>query len=134
MIVSVNMSQEVYDYFKDYDFSDVANSLLEQYDFTCLPPTSGIRDKEVRVNIVNPTYIQLYNIVGPRSKKVSLGRLFEFARNIDALSDLEIEPRDKTDSPVPALLEKVYRTLLEIQKYTDDSNIKEITDIIRSMK
>lgn len=134
MIVSVNMSQEVYDYFKDYDFSDVANSLLERYDFTCLPQTSGLRNKEVRVNIVNPAYIQLYNTVGPRSKKVSLGRLFEFACNIDALNDLEIKPRDKTDNPVPALLEKVYRTLLEIQKYTDDSNIKEITNIVRSMK
>jgi len=134
MIVSVNMSQEVYDYFKKYDLSDVANNLLEQYDFTCLPEMSGKREKEVRVNITNPVYIQLYNTVGPRSKKVSLGRLFEFGYSMDILSTLDIKPTEDIDNPLPALMEKAYRALLEAQKYTDDPNIKEVTDIVRRLK
>lgn len=136
MIVNVNMSQQVYDYFKDYDLSDVANTLLEQYDFTNLPPTSGIRDIERKVNVTDPIYIQLYNIVGPRSKKISLGRLFEFAHNMDVLNrpNFRIQPTANTDNPVMSLINRAYRALLEAQKYSDDLNLKEMTDLLYKYK
>lgn len=134
MIVSVNLSQEVYDYYKDYDLSDIANALLKQYDFTCLPAKTGGRDKEIRVNVTDPTYIQLYKVVGPRSKKVSLARLFEFGYNMDALCCLDIKPTKNEDNPFPTLMEKVYRTLLEAQKYTDNPCIKDMIEIARLLK
>lgn len=136
MIVSANLSQEVYHYFKDYNLSDVANALLAKYDFTCLPPTSGKRYKEIRVNITDPVYISLYGTVGPHSKKVSLGRLFEFAYYMDVLSspDFSVEPTKNEDSPVPQLLNKAYRALLEAQQYTDNLIIKELTKMINDLK
>lgn len=133
MIVSLNMSREVYDYFKNYDLSDVANCLLEQYDITVLPPTSGQRDVERTVNITDPVYIQLYNAVGPRSKKVSLGRLFEFAYNMDVLANpyFKVKPTKNKDNPAPSLVNSAYRTLLLAQKYEpDNKELKQITELV----
>ena len=136
MIVSVNMSREVYDYFKNHNLSDVANTLLQQFDFTICPPTSGIRDVERKVNITDPVYIQLYNTVGPRSKKVSLGRLFEFAYNMDVLNmqKFKIEPTKGDDNIVATLIDKAYRALLEAQKYSKDEILKNLTDTIRNYR
>lgn len=136
MIVNVNMSQQVYDYFKAYNLSDVANTLLEQYDFTFLPATAGKRDIERKVNITDPIYIQLYNVVGPRSKKVSLGRLFEFAYNMDVLNrpNFKIQPTINIDNPVISLIDRAYRALLEAQKYSDDQNLKDITNLLYKYK
>lgn len=129
MIVSVNMAREVYEYFKDYNLSDVANTLLEQYDFTILPQTSGRRDVERKVNIVDPVYIALYNAVGPRSKKISLGRLFEFAYSMDVLGlpNFRVKPSANTDNPVSSLVDRAYKSLLEAQKYSGDQVLKELT-------
>jgi hypothetical protein len=131
MRVALNMSKAVYDYFSSYDLSSIADTLLEMYDFTDLPPTSGQRDVERVVDINNEFYIELYNKVGPRSKKVSLGRLFEFAYNMDVLSLPRFEIFKTTPhSPVPALLMKAYRAMLDVQKYDKNAIFKEITDII----
>lgn len=136
MLVTANMSLEVYEYFKDYDKSALADTLLEMYDFTTLPATSGQRGKEVRLNVSNETYISLYKIFGPRSNKVSLGRLFEFAYNMDvlALDRFTIFKVEKPDSPVLALIDKAYRALLQAQKYDGSEELKMITSIVNDYK
>jgi len=132
MNVSLNMSLEVFMYFKDYDMSELADTLLDMYDFTNLPATSGIRDKEIRVNVTNEAYISLYNTLGARSKKVSLGRLFEFAYNMDVLSleRFEILKKQSTDNPSNTLLNRAYKALLEAQKFDKSGELKKITNIV----
>lgn len=132
MNVSLNMSLEVFMYFKDYDMSELADTLLDMYDFTNLPATSGIRDKEIRVNVTNEAYILLYNTLGARSKKVSLGRLFEFAYNMDVLSleRFEILKKQNTDNPLKTLLNRAYKALLEAQKFDKSDELKKITNLV----
>lgn len=132
MIVNVNMSIEVYSYFKGYDMSALVDTLLDMYDFTCLPPTSGVRDKEVKVNVNNETYISMYNLFGSRSKKVSLGRLFEFAFQMDvlALPRFKVFEIIKEDVPTFSLLDKAYKALLTAQKYDKAKELKAITDAV----
>lgn len=133
MIVSANMSREVYEYYKGYDLSAVANTLMDMYDFTNLPPISGPREKECRVDVTNEMYLSLYESLGPRSKKLSLGRLFEFGYNMDVLSlprfeELRLSGRES--NPAYSLVDKAYRTLLEARKYDDSFELKEITNIL----
>ena len=133
MIVNANMSFEVYDYFKDYDMSRVADILLEMYDFTNLPQRVGPREKECKINVSNEYYISLYHTLGARSKKLSLGRLFEFAYNMDVLAlprFQEMRTSEQQDDPTPSLLRKAYKNLLTAQAYDESQELKEITDIV----
>lgn len=133
MIVNVNMSNEVYDYFKGHDLSKVADALLEMYDFTNLPQRVGPREKEIKVNVSNAYYISLYNTLGPRSKKLSLGRLFEFAYNMDvlALSRFEsMRAEDQNDNPTYSLVDRAYRALLAAQKHDKTPELKELTKLV----
>lgn len=133
MIVSVNMSREVYEYFKGHDLSKVADALLEMYDFTNLPQKTGPREKECRLNVSNEYYISLYNTLGPRSKKISLGRLFEFAYTMDVLSLPRFESmRDdsQNDDPTPTLIDRAYKALLLAQKYDKSPELKQLTDLV----
>lgn len=132
MNVSFNMSLEVFTYFKDYDMSELADTLLDMYDFTNMPATSGIRDKEIRVNVSNKAYISLYTTLGARSKKVSLGRLFEFAYNMNVLSleRFEILKKQNTDNPLKTLLNRAYKALLEAQKFDKSDELKKITNLV----
>lgn len=129
MIVNVNMTKKVYDYFKRYDLSKVADTLLEMYDFTNLPQISGKREVERKVNVTNEMYISLYNTLGPRSKKISLGRLFEFGYNMDVLSlprfdEMRVETRE---NPAYSLLDKAYRLLLSAKQYDQSEELQLIT-------
>lgn len=133
MIVNVNMSREVYDYFKGHDLSKVADALLEMYDFTNLPQRVGSREKEVKVNISNEYYISLYNALGPRSKKISLGRLFEFAYNMDVLALPRFESmraEDQHDNPTYSLVDRAYRALLTAQKYDKTPELRQLTKLV----
>lgn len=133
MIVNVNMSREVYDYFKGHDLSKVADALLEMYDFTNLPQRTGPREKEVKVNISNEYYISLYNTLGPRSKKISLGRLFEFAYNMDVLALPRFESmrvEDQHDNPTYSLVDRAYRALLTAQKYDKTPELRQLTKLV----
>ena len=133
MIVNVNMSREVYDYFKGHDLSKVADALLEMYDFTNLPQRVGPREKEIKVNVSNTYYISLYNTLGPRSKKLSLGRLFEFAYNMDvlALSRFEsMRAENQNDNPTYSLVDRAYRALLAAQKHDKTPELKELTKLV----
>lgn len=133
MIVNVNMSREVYDYFKGHDLSKVADALLEMYDFTNLPQRVGPREKEIKVNVSNEYYISLYNTLGPRSKKLSLGRLFEFAYNMDVLSLSRFESmraEDQNDNPTYSLVDRAYRALLAAQKHDKTPELKELTRLV----
>ncbi|MBR5199792.1 MAG: hypothetical protein IKW20_08225 [Bacteroidales bacterium] len=133
MIVSVNMSREVYEYFKGHNLSKVADALLEMYDFTNLPQKTGPREKECRLNVSNEYYISLYNTLGPRSKKISLGRLFEFAYTMDVLSLPRFESmRDdsQNDDPTPTLIDRAYKALLLAQKYDKSPELKQLTDLV----
>jgi hypothetical protein len=55
---------------------------------------------------------------------------------MDVLSspDFSVEPTKNEDSPVPQLLNKAYRALLEAQQYTDNLIIKELTKMINDLK
>lgn len=133
MIVNVNMSREVYDYFKGHDLSKVADALLEMYDFTNLPQRVGPREKEIKVNVSNEYYISLYNTLGPRSKKISLGRLFEFAYNMDVLALPRFESmraEDQNDNPTYSLVDRAYRALLAAQKHDKTPELKELTRLV----
>lgn len=133
MIVNVNMSREVYDYFKGHDLSKLADALLEMYDFTNLPQRVGPREKEIKVNVSNEYYISLYNTLGPRSKKLSLGRLFEFAYNMDVLALPRFESmraEDQNDNPTYSLVDRAYRALLAAQKHDKTPELKELTRLV----
>ena len=133
MIVNVNMSREVYDYFKGHDLSKVTDALLEMYDFTNLPQRVGPREKEIKVNVSNEYYISLYKTLGPRSKKISLGRLFEFAYNMDVLSLSRFESmrvEDQNDNPTYSLVDRAYRALLAAQKHDKTPELKELTRLV----
>lgn len=133
MIVAINMSREVYDYFKDYDLSQVADVLLDMYDFTNLPQKQGTRDVERTITVTNEAYISLYNSLGPRSKKVSLSRLFEFAYNMDILSHSRFNTLRKTTTmkdPTYPLVDRAYRALLSAQKHNDSDELKQITNLV----
>lgn len=136
MLVSVNMSREVYEYFKGHDLSQVANTLMEMYDFTNLPPVSGPREVERQVNVSNEMYISLYNQLGPRNKKVSLARLFEFGYNMDVLSLPRFEEMrvTKKDNPTHTLVDRAYRALLTAQKYDDSMVLRQITELVYDYK
>ena len=133
MIVNVNMSNEVYDYFKGHDLSKVTDALLEMYDFTNLPQRVGPREKEIKVNVSNAHYISLYNTLGPRSKKLSLGRLFEFAYNMDVLAlprFTSMRTEDQNDNPTYSLVDRAYRALLAAQKHDKTQELKELTRLV----
>lgn len=133
MIVNVNMSRKVYDYFKGHDLSKVADALLELYDFTNLPQRIGPREKEIKVNVSNEYYISLYNTLGPRSKKLSLGRLFEFAYNMDVLAlprFASMRAEGQNDNPTYSLVDRAYRALLAAQKHDKTPELKELTRLV----
>lgn len=136
MIVNVNMSRAVYEYFKNYDLSQVVNTLLEMYDFTNLPQVLGKRDVERKVNVSNETYISLYETLGPRNKKVSLGRLLEFAYNMDVLALPRFDSMliTKEDNPTASLVDRAYKALITAQKYDDSKELKQITELVYDYK
>lgn len=140
MIVNANLSKEVYEYYKGHDLSRVADTLLEMYDFTNLPQCGakieGTR-KEVKINVSNEYYISLYNTFGARSKKLSLGRLFEFGYNMDVLSLARFEAMrvdGPTDDPTYSLVDKAYKALLMAQKYDASEELEQIKTIVYSYR
>jgi hypothetical protein len=136
MIVAVNMSRDTYEYFKNYNLSKLADSLLEIYDITTLPPIVGERAVERQINISNENYIHLYKTLGPRSKMVSLGRLFSFAHQMDVLAtgQFKIYEDIKEDDPIPPLLEKAYKALAAAKKHSDDPFLEDIVSILYNYK
>ena len=133
MLVTVNMTKDVYDYYKDYDLSQVIDVLLDMYDFTTLPPTEGKSEVQRSVDVENEAYIALYNTVGPRSKKCSLGRVLAFGYNMDVLSMPRFERmrvNTKVYNPVPALIDRAYKALLAARKHDSSDELKIITDAV----
>ena len=132
MIVAVNMSREVFEYYKEYDLSAIADTLLEIYDITSLPPTCGQRDVERKINVSDQFYLSLYKTYGPRSKKTSLGRLFEFGYRMDVLAmpRFKIFRAEKVDDPTFSLVDKAYKALLEAKKYDDSAELAEIITFV----
>lgn len=136
MLVNANISREVYEYYKGHDLSKVTDALLEMYDFTNLPQCAVRIDssqrKECKINVSNEYYIQLYNTFGPRSKKLSIGRLLEFGYNMDVLAHSRFESmrvEDRQDNPTFTLIDRAYRALLSAQKYDDSVMLKELTKL-----
>jgi hypothetical protein len=126
------MSNEVYNYYKGHDLSKVVDALLEMYDFTNLPQRIGPREKECKINVSNEYYISLYETLGARSKKLSLGRLLEFGYNMDVLSLPRFETMkvEQTSDPTYTLIDRAYRALLSAQKYDKSLELKELTKLI----
>jgi hypothetical protein len=137
MVVNANLSKNVYDYYKGHDLSKVADTLLEMYDFTNLPQCAIRIDKsqrkECKINVSNEYYISLYETLGPRSKKLSLGRLFEFGYNMDVLALPRFESMrvdNQNDDPTHSLIDRAYRALLLAQKYDTSEELKQLTKLI----
>lgn len=134
MIVSVNMSREVYDYYQGYDLSKIVDTLLEMFDFTMLPAVQGKREVERRINVSNPAYISLYKAVGPRSKKVSLGRLLAYGYELDVLTIPRFDELRKTvddyDNPTRTCVKRAYKSLLEAMQHDRSETLKNITNIV----
>lgn len=133
--VCANVSGEVAEYYKGYDVNQVANALLEIFEFDNLPPMSGKREVEYRVIINNAFYENMYKTYGPRSKKVSLGRLFEFGMNMDVLKSEQFKAF-KDENYVPPDLGRVYlnnayATLKKAQRYCQDKKLKDIVEVLR---
>ena len=140
MFVNVNFSREVYEYFKGHDLNQVANTLLDMYDFTNLPPTEGKRYTEKKLDITNEAFISLYKTLGPRNKKVSLARLFEFAYNMDVLTLPRFASmRVTTTAPDPAypafsLVTKAYRALLDAEKLCPSDELRTLVEAVYTYK
>lgn len=134
MLVTVNLSKEVSDYFRGYNLDKVADTLLDMYDITNLPPCTLKRYTDKKINVTNELFIQLYESLGARNKKVSLGRLFEFAYNMDVLSMSrfnELREQDTSiDDPVPKLLSRAYRALSDACRYDNSKELKDITSFV----
>lgn len=136
IVVNVNMSKEVFEYFRNHDKSRVANALLEMYDFTNLPAVEGTRARECKITVENEMFISLYNTLGPRNKKVSLARLFEFAYNMDVLNlprfkEMQIVLHEK---PTYTLVDRAYKALLEAQKHDKSQELRELTNLVYSYR
>lgn len=87
MIVAVNMSKEVFEYYDQYgNWDELVNKLLELYDITMMPPVKGERYTQRKVNVTNENYIALYEQLGAKNKMLSLARLLEFGFECDVLS------------------------------------------------
>ena len=84
--VCANVSREVADYYRGCEINDVVNTLLETFEFDKLPQMRGEREVELRLTVNNEFYESMYKTYGPRSKKVSLGRLLEFGKDMDVLN------------------------------------------------
>lgn len=132
MRIHVNLSQKTYEYFEGCDLSAIVDTLLEMYDFTHLPPISGKRYKEVTVDVNNQNYIDLYNTLGPRSKLVSLSRLFEFAAETDVLSldRFKVFKVERHDDPTFSLIDRAYRTLLTAKKYDESEDLEYLIKLV----
>ena len=135
--VSVNFSREVLDYFEHYDLSGVADQLLDMIDFTNLPECVYKRTTYRTVTITNETFITLYNSLGPRNKKVSLARVFEFGYNVDVLSLdrfqqylLQDEASSSQQKRAVTLVYRAYRALCEAQHLDNSETLREITSLV----
>lgn len=117
MLLNVNMSEETFAYFKGYDLSAVANLLLENLDITSMPQTSGKLSVVRKVEITNPDYLAMVKHYGPRSHRLSLARLFEYAAINDILSSVAVSPDDlpviEKSYNIPAILSRAYQALRE---------------------
>ena len=133
MIIRVNMSEEVADYYAGYNLDYIVDVLLKEVDFMNLPKYSGKREVIRDVDVQNDLYKTLYNTLGPRSNKVSLSRLLEYGYNIDVISQYNIpiddgyEARSEKDKCI-SLLHKAYINLLDASKI--DNNISSMKDIV----
>ena len=139
IIVTVNLSREVAEYFKNYDLSKVIDLLLDMFDFTNLPACSLPRYTYKKVAITNSTYISLYNTLGPKNKMVSLGRLLEYAYNIDVLSLPRFEQfmqkqEDNTmQKAFTSALYKAYRALLDAQQFAPQQEREYIDTLTKAV-
>ena len=139
IIVTVNLSREVAEYFKNYDLSKVIDLLLDMFDFTNLPACNLPRYTYKKVAITNSTYISLYNTLGPKNKMVSLGRLLEYAYNIDVLSLPRFEQfmqkqEDNTmQKAFTSALYKAYRALLDAQQFVPQQEREYIDTLTKAV-
>lgn len=131
MRVTFNINREVADYFKDCNLDHLVHNLLDHYDIENLPQMSPSTDRVQReVTVTHPLYITLYKAFGPRSKKVSLGRLLEFAYNMDILTsnpDICKRREPKEDNALENAIKRFRKNLRELVEL---SNIETITQII----
>lgn len=134
MLINANLSKEVYEYYKGYDLSQVVDKLLDMYDFMNVPAPAGERYKEVKINVDNPVYLETYKMVGPRSKKVSLGRLLTFGYTMDVLSMERFRGMKDVvlSNPALPLLRTASRKIADARMYDDSNTLRVIAEALRA--
>lgn len=136
MLVSANVSKEVYRYYYGHDLDLVVDTLLEMFDMSNLPERTGERYKELRINVSNENYLEAYMHYGAKSKKVSLARLLEFGMKSDVLSMerfnlmRRVVEKVSKKNPVYSQLSKAYKALLMAREYDDSEELKIITNLV----
>lgn len=139
MLINVNMSEETFAYFKGYDLSAVANLLLENLDIMSMPQTSGKLSVVRKVEVTNPDYLAMVQHYGPRSHRLSLARLFEYAAINDILASVAASPDDlpvvEKSYNIPAILSRAYQALREAASClrTDDQHEKLCKEIAEEL-
>lgn len=132
IVVNVRMSKETLDYYSNYKLDDILNTLLDKYDVTTLPEMSkGHSEIQRKVSIYNEYYIKLYDLLGPKNKKVSLGRLLEFGKTVDILNQNFVLTKNVTSNQMRAdiCLKKAYKLLLEA--YTYNNNLEKLVNEVK---
>ena len=140
IVVRANMAQEVFNYFKHLDLNKLCDALLEKYDFMNLPLYSGTRDIVKNITITNETFIVMYNALGPRSNKLSISRLLEYAYLQEVLDDYEwviqipVTDGKSNRQQAGARVSTAYNILLDACKLVpEDEILKEATQFIGSL-
>ncbi len=89
MVVKVRINKETYDILKAFgDISDVTNRILEEaaqgkFDIMDLPPVLDDNSSRYNINIVEPEYLKLYSMYGPKSVRISLKRILQTFVDLD---------------------------------------------------
>jgi len=91
MIVNAMVNEETLHYYRGYDIDHIVNIILNnlywEQDLTAYAKARG--NKQIRVNVMNRRYLELRELYGERSPKISLSRILEFARDTDFISSLD---------------------------------------------
>ena len=94
--VTVSMTKEVADYYKQYLRSAEAwtmfvDKMLERYELESLPPVTGEKYTQKTITVTNEYFVSLYNEFGAKSKRCSIARLLALGKDIDIFSEEEFQ-------------------------------------------
>lgn len=138
MTLTVNMSEDTYNYYKGYDLSNVIDILLDMYDITQLPDIEKTEKltKQVKVFVQNENYIAMRSVYGARSRRMSLARLLVFGKEMDVKQFgrfKELHAAKSQLSPETEALSELktaYKHLLMANSLTSSSVLKDFCEVL----